>query len=421
MRVELLTIGDELLIGQVLNSNAAWIGEQMNLLGADLLRTVVVGDNLEDIRRELTYSFQSADLVVITGGLGPTHDDVTREALARFFGVDLHLDRSVFEQIRRRFEKKGRQMPESNRTQAMVPDTFQVLPNPVGTAPGLWWEGEQNGGYKLLTVLPGVPHEMKYLLQHEVLPRLRAHKGLKVILHRTILTTGIGESQLQERIGDLSDFLSPDLRLAYLPTSSGVRLRLTAHGHGLETVKQSLDTLEKHLRNRIGSYIFGTNEDTLEGVVGALLRERGLSLAVAESCTGGHVLDRLTNVSGASTYILGGIIAYSNQVKIELLGVDPVILERDGAVSEVVAQQMAQGVRTRLGADIGVSITGIAGPTGGTPEKPVGTIWFGLADQKDTKTVLMNLADDRILNKELAGTAILNIIRRFLTGTGESP
>lgn len=416
MKSIILTIGDELLIGQVVNTNATWLGEQLTLHGIDVLRADTVGDEIDQIEAALARAFDEADLVITTGGLGPTHDDVTKTAVAQFFGVPFRFDEEVFARIEARFTARGVPMPESNRSQAMIPAGFEVLPNPVGTAPGLWFSGEVDGRERMLAVLQGVPHEMKTLFQREVLPRLNGRDGLRAIAHRTLLTAGIGESMLQERIGDLSDLLGQDLRLAYLPGGGTVRLRLTAYGDNAAIVAARLDALEARLRERAGKYIFGTGDETLEAVVGRMLVERGMTIALAESCTGGRVADRLTNVSGASTYVLGAVVAYCNSVKTRLLDVDPVVLEQEGAVSETVARQMARGIRERVGASIGVSTTGIAGPTGGTPDKPVGTVWIGYADAHGEHAVLRRFFDDRILNKELTATAVLDLIRRFLAG-----
>lgn len=412
MRAVILTIGDELLIGQIINTNAAWLGEQLSHSGIDLARIVAVGDDPDELHRELDRSVRDSDLLILTGGLGPTHDDITRNVLSEYFGAELRLDPAVFEDIRRRFQGRGRYMPASNRMQAMVPDGFEVLPNPAGTAPGLLRTATIEGRNRLIVALPGVPHEMKGLFQKEVQPRLNARKDLRTIRHRTLRTAGIGESTLQERIGDLSDILSASLRLAYLPDSSGVRLRMSAFGQSTSEVENMLDRLEDRLRSQLRSYIYGVDEETLENIVGSILRARGLTVAVAESCTGGHVCHQLTNVSGASGYVMGGVVAYSNRVKTEFLGVDAAILAKEGAVSEAVARQMAEGIRKRIGTDIGLSTTGIAGPSGGTPEKPVGSVWIALADDEGTDAVLLHLVKDRILNKELTTTALLDFMRQ---------
>lgn len=414
MKAEILTIGDELLIGQVVNTNAAWLGEHLNEVGADVVRCVTLGDDVDRITAALAHAYEAADLVLITGGLGPTHDDVTREALAAFFETSLRFDAGVFAAIEARFAARGRRMPESNRRQAMVPDGFEVLPNPQGTAPGLWHVHHDGERERMVAVLPGVPHEMEHLVTHAVMPRLRRARGLEVIVHRTLLTTGIGESNLQERVGDVSAHLGPRLRLAYLPSTNGVRLRLTGYGADRAEVNRRLDAFERDLRARIDRYIYGTDDDTLEGAVGALLRARGLTVALAESCTGGLVAHRLTNVPGSSGYVVGGVVAYSNAVKVDLLGVDAGVLRRDGAVSEEVARAMARGVRARLGADIGIATTGIAGPGGGTADKPVGLVWIGYADAHGDHALKLQMGASRTLNKELFAAGVLGVLRRQL-------
>ena len=414
MKATLLTIGDELLIGQVVNTNAAWLGEQLSLLGVELARVVTLGDDEAAMREALEQACTASDLVLLTGGLGPTHDDVTREVLAGYFKAPLQLDPSILEKLRDRFRRRQRVMPESNRRMALVPEGFEVLSNSVGAAPGLWRVDTTHGEERIVVVLPGVPREMKALFEEEVVPRLHRHKKLKVIAHRTLLTAGIGESNLQEQIGDLSDYLGQTLRLAYLPGPGGCRLRLTATGDDRATVEAAIDGLEAHLRERIGSYLYGQDDDSLEVVLGRILAERGLKVAVAESCTGGLVLHRLTNISGSSAYLVGGVVAYANEVKINGLGVEAEALEQHGAVSEVVARQMAQGVRARLHADVGLSTTGVAGPSGGTPDKPVGTVWIGYADDQGETAVLKHFVTNRQMNKALASTAVLDLARRQL-------
>lgn len=411
MRAVIITIGDELLIGQVLNSNAAWLGEQLNLIGIDVVRTAVVGDDLEEIRKVLADALADADIVITTGGLGPTHDDLTREALAESFGVDLRIDEGVFDAVRERFSSRGRRMPESNRRQAMVPEGFAILPNAAGTAPGLWHVDETG---RMLIVLPGVPHEMKGLFTTQVQPLVLGRSDLRVIEHRTLRTAGIGESTLQEKIGDLDDVLPEAVRLAFLPGTAGVRLRLTAFGETRDDVHQALEETERALRERIAQYIYSSSDESLEEVVGRMLLDHDLTIAVAESCTGGHVVHQITNVSGSSAYLIGGVVAYSNQVKTQMLGVDEHVLASNGAVSRQVAEQMAAGVRRRLQADIGVSTTGIAGPTGGSPDKPVGTVWIGYSDKQGTESKLLRLAHERLLNKELTTTLLLEYVRRNL-------
>lgn len=415
MQATVLTIGDELLIGQVRDTNASWLGEQLTLAGVVVRRMATVGDDEKTLQSELRQSLAESDLVVTTGGLGPTGDDRTREAIAGLFGVESALRDEILKDIRERFELRGRAMPESNRCQAMVPAGFEALSNRLGTAPGLWREirqGEAAGS--MLAVLPGVPREMKHLFIEEVLPRVRRRGGLRNIVHLTLRTAGMGESSLQETVGDVSDLLSDTLRLAWLPGPGGVRLRMTAFDGAREEADRRIASLEARLRDRIGEHIYGANDETLEEVVGHMLRERSLTVAVAESCTGGYVAHALTNVPGSSEYVAGGVVAYSNRAKMDMLGVSPDALREHGAVSEKVAAQMAEGARRRLGADLGLSTTGVAGPDGGTAEKPVGTVWIGYADAGGVSARRLQLVRDRLLNKQLAATFLLEKVRKNL-------
>lgn len=414
MKAHLLTIGDELLIGQTTNTNAAWLGEELSLLGVSIERSVTVGDEADRIRRELDRAYADVPLVVTTGGLGPTHDDMTKTVVASYFGKDLVPDPDLLDRIRAYYERRERDMPEKVKSLADMPQDFEKLGNPVGTAPGLWYRDELDGGERILVVLPGVPQEMKAIFNASVRPRLTDRTDLRDVQHRTLQTTGIGESNLQEEIGDLSDVLGGALSLAYLPSTSGVRLRLTARASDPEEAEAHLDRLEERLRQRAGRYIFGSGNDTLEGVLGNMLRDHGLTVATAESATGGFLGHRLTRVGGSSDYFLGGIVAYANAIKQHLLGVSEDTLMAHGAVSKPVAKQMAEGAREALGADIGISTTGIAGPGGGTPEKPVGTVWIGYADGTTTSARRLQFLDDRQLNKELFSTSALEMIRRHV-------
>lgn len=414
MKAHIISIGDELLIGQTVNTNAAWIGQQLSMQGIEVVAVTTIGDAADAIRHALDEAFEHATLVVTTGGLGPTHDDVTKRIVAEYFGRALAESADLMARIRQYYDRSGRDVPDAARQLALVPEGFDLLRNPIGTAPGLWYASEGAGRERLLAVLPGVPQEMKGIMDAAVLPRLKAHGDLQAVQHRTLQTTGIGESSLQEKIEDLVADLEDALHLAYLPSTSGVRLRLSAFGSDAEEAETRLDAFEDRLRERIDTYIFGRGDQRLETVLGELLRERGLTVATAESCTGGFVAHRFTNVSGSSDYFVGSVIAYANGVKVNQLGVDPVALQEEGAVSEAVALQMAHGVRQRLDADIGVATTGIAGPSGGTPEKPVGTIWLGYADAQGERAVRLQFAQDRQLNKELFSTSALELVRRQL-------
>ena len=410
MKAQIITVGDELLIGQVVNTNAAWMGEQLSARGATITRMLTVADTEEAIKEALRTAWRDADLVLVTGGLGPTHDDLTRESVASFFNLSMLVDPKIVDRIEARYRQRGVPMPEKNLKQAMVPEGFEVLDNAVGTAPGLWFVRDQ----KMLALVPGVPSEMRYLLEIEVFPRLVSHRKLKAIRHRTLLTVGIGESTLQEKLIGLHDWLVDGCSLAYLPANGGVRLRISVEGPDRKSVFVRVQQFEAYLRKQLGNYIYGSDSETLEGAVGALLKEQGCSLATAESCTGGLIGDRITNVPGSSAYFMGGIIAYSNEAKMNRLGVSSEALADEGAVSEEVALQMARGVRTCFGADIGVSSTGIMGPAGGSSKKPVGTVWIACVYPGGEHTRLLQIQKDRIENKSYTATSVLNMVRMVL-------
>ena len=414
MNAHLLTIGDELLIGQTTNTNAAWLGERLSRLGVQVERTVTVGDDPTTMRAELRRAVRQARLTIVTGGLGPTHDDVTREVLTDVFEAPLRTDEAILDRIRRYYERRGRQMPPSAPALAQVPEGFETLDNPVGAAVGLWFAGTVEGADRLVAVLPGIPQEMKGIFESAVEPRLEAEEDVYAVAHRTLVTSGIGESALQERLGDLSDLLGDELGLAYLPSTSGVRLRLTATNGNTTAAQEALDRLEARVRDRAGEHVIGTGDVELEEVLGRQLREAGRTIATAESATGGLIGHRLTDVSGSSDYYEGSVVAYANRVKQSILGVREDTLAEYGAVSEPVAVQMATGVRDALDVDVGVATTGIAGPTGGTAEKPVGTVWLGYADPVRTRAVRRQFVEDRSLNKALFATAALDLVRRRL-------
>jgi nicotinamide-nucleotide amidase len=428
VQAHLLTIGDEILIGQTTDSNAAWLGEQLALMGADVTGAQTVRDTPAAIRRGLERGFEEADVVLTTGGLGPTHDDLTKTVVADFFGVDLEQNADIMERIERYYFQTDRDVPEAVRSLAAVPAGFDLLENPVGTAPGLFYEETSAGstgsddsqGGRMVVVLPGVPQEMKRVMEASGLPRLRERgTGLGRVAHRTLQTTGIVESSLQEKVKDVASDLADGQSLAYLPSTGGVRLRLTARAdaNGQDEVQRKLDALEERLRARINKYVYGTGGDELEAVVGGLLAERGRTVALAESATGGLAAHRLTQTSGASAYFQGGIVAYANRAKTELLSVEPATLEAYGAVSEATARAMAEGARERFGASYGLSTTGVAGPTGGTDATPVGTVCVGCAAPGGgARAVRLRFTQDRQLNKELFSTVLLETLRREILG-----
>ncbi|WP_420454377.1 competence/damage-inducible protein A [Rubrivirga sp.] len=410
----LLTVGDEILLGQIVNTNAAWLGERLAEVGVDVRRSETVGDDIGVIAGALDRAYRDgAALVVVTGGLGPTHDDVTKAAVARVFGRELEVRPDVLGWIEARYTTRGRTMPAVGRIMAEVPAGFDALPNPKGTAPGLWGERVLDGRRQLVAVMPGVPHEMEAISEGSVLPRLVALQDA-VVLSRTLRTVGTGESDLAAMIGEIVGALPDDLTLAYLPSLGEVRVRVTARGADRDAARRDLDTATDAIRDVLGTTVYGEGATTLEAVVHGMLRERGLRLAVAESCTGGAISARLTAVPGASASFLGGVTAYSNESKVDLLGVPAEVIEAEGAVSEPVALALAASARARFGADVGVATTGVAGPTGGTPDKPVGTVWVAFDRAETSRAVRLQFTTDRAVNVALSATAALDLVRRQL-------
>jgi len=369
--LEVVTVGTELLLGFTVDSNSAEIGRQLARVGIRVGRRTSVPDHAGAIRDAVGAALRRSRVALVTGGLGPTRDDITKHAVAGLFGAPLEFRDDIWQELVERWARLGRRLAESNRTQAMVPRGATVLPNRWGTAPGLWLEG----GPGLVIMLPGVPREMRGLLEHEVVPRLAAQAGPRVIRSRTLRTTGIPESSLSDRVGSIEGELAP-VTLAYLPSLEGVDLRLTCWDLEPEEADLRLAAAVERLRQAAGSHVYGEEDADLAAVVLDAARRTGRTLAVAESCTGGLVGGRLTAVPGSSDVFLGGVIAYHNEAKRTLLGVPADVLEREGAVSEATARLMAEGVAQRLAASAAVAVTGIAGPAGGSPEKPVGTICF---------------------------------------------
>lgn len=413
MKAYLISIGDELLIGQTINTNVAYIGSALSDLSIEVIETSVVGDNLDSIISELQKASSMADLIVITGGLGPTHDDVTRSAIVKYFNTELVQNNEVLEDIQTFFSKRGRAVTELNASQALVPKIAIPIRNKRGTAPGMWIE--QQG--KIYIVMPGVPYEMKGMMEDFVIPKLsEMTKGNGSVIKKLILqTTGIPESTLFERLGNLDELLL-GAKMAFLPNQYGVKLRITVTEKDDQITASRLNEIEQKIRTKVGRYIYARGEETLEEVIGKILSDRGLTLAVAESCTGGEICTRITNVSGSSKYFERGIVTYSNASKVELLKVNEDTLAEHGAVSSEVAMQMAEGVRAVSGTDIGISTTGILGPTGATTNKPVGLVYIGYCDEKVCTARKFLFGDDRILNKQRATQAALEMLRRQLLG-----
>ena len=401
MNATIITIGDEILIGQIVDTNSVSIAKHLNSIGIVITSKLSIGDNKSAIVENLTAAMKSSDIVIVTGGLGPTKDDITKHTLAQMFDSELEYNATEGEHIRQLLERRGIPFTELNRGQAMLPKCCTVLHNAHGTAPGMWFDTPRGGA---LISLPGVPFEMEHLMEDEVIPRLKERYTLQSIVHSTLITRGIPESLLAERIESWEDALPNYLHLAYLPAPNVVRLRLSAYEVDKEVATSEIAHQFDLLREIIGDNIVGFEGATMEQHIHRILTERGTTLAVAESCTGGTIAAKFTAMAGASTYFLGGIVAYANEVKESILGVDPVSLACFGAVSEVVALEMAEGVRRATGADYAIATTGIAGPGGGTKHKPVGTVWMAVATPEGSRAVMRNSGTDRgqIINRASA-------------------
>lgn len=410
MKAEIITIGDEILIGQIVDTNSAWIAEQFNLNGIEIYQITSVHDNHLHILEALKKAEEKTDLVIITGGLGPTKDDITKNALCEYFDTRLVFHEPTFENIKTRFTKLNIDMNKLNLDQALVPETCTVLPNKAGTAPGLWFEKNNT----CFVSVPGVPFEMKYLVEAEILPRLRASGKTKAIFHKTVLTQGIPESMLAIQLEQWEDELPVHIKLAYLPSPTGVRLRLSAMGTDENLLRGQVEDEIGKLQQIIPGNIYGYNNETMAEVIGRMLVEKGKTLAVAESCTGGYISHLVTSVPGSSKYFKGGVTAYSNAVKQNQLGVNESSLVEFGAVSEQVAKEMAQGVKKTLQTDFAVATTGIAGPDGGTPEKPVGTVWIAVAGEKKVFATKFVFGDNRERNIVRSAQTALQILRRII-------
>ena len=416
IRAEIITIGDEILYGQIVDTNSQWISKELDKIGVKTVRKTTVSDSELDILGALSESTTRADIILITGGLGPTSDDLTKPCLAKFFQCDLALNQQALKEVQLIFTKIGRELTETNRQQAYLPTKCSVVTNRVGTAPGMWF---QKQGIVYVS-MPGVPHEMKTMMTEQVLPKLQTIFRTPAIYHKIIKTIGIGESWLADKIESWEKKLPPHIKLAYLPGLGEVKLRLTAVGDDKTGLAYEVDQQIENLKLLAGKHIYGYDKDTLPTVVGNLLRDLNLTIASAESCSGGSVAQAITSVAGSSDYFMGSIVAYQNRLKESLLGVKPATLNNHGAVSEPTILEMAEGIRKRLKVDIGVSTSGIAGPGGGSDEKPVGTVWVAYVDEKNKITKKLSLYKDRAINIKLTTQAVLNLVRqRLLKMDGE--
>jgi len=410
MQAEIITIGDEILIGQVVDTNSAWIGQKLNHIGISVKQISSISDDRNDILSTLRAAVNRADLVIITGGLGPTKDDITKKTLADYFEVGFKRDEGTLEQVKTLFERFKAPLLPVNIAQADVPENCLVLPNKNGTAPGMWFEDED----KLIISLPGVPFEMKYLMEEEVIPRIQQQFKLPYIVHLTMLTAGIGESFLAEKISAIEDILPKHIKLAYLPKLGQVRLRLSAHGTDKIALENEVNLIASEIKKLIAPYLISDTDIPIEKVILDFMDKKNLKLAIAESCTGGYLAHQITQHPGCSSVFAGSAVAYSYDMKESMLDVKHETLTQHGAVSAEVVEEMARGVINRYQADYSVSISGIAGPDGGMPEKPVGTVWIAVANKTKTLSRKFQFGNKRNENIERSAISALIMLHKLL-------
>ncbi|PCJ00128.1 MAG: competence/damage-inducible protein A [Flavobacteriales bacterium] len=410
MNLDIISIGDELLIGQTLNTNAFWISKELNKIGFTIRQQITIADTETAILTALETALSKSDVVIFTGGLGPTSDDLTMPALNKYFGGSLMRDDKVYQHIKKMITSRGFEMNRNNQNQALVPDNCRVIYNANGTAPGLWFEKEG----KVVIAMPGVPYEMKAMVTDEVIPKLKEQFDLPEIINQMVYTQGMPESMLAERIFDWENNLPETIKLAYLPSPGRVKLCLSSTGTDRGKLQHNINVEIEKLAQLIPQYIYSADNEDIATVVGELLRKNKLTLATAESCTGGYIAHLITRIAGSSDYYKGSVIAYSNEVKINELSVNADDIDKYGAVSEQVVQQMAVGVKNKMNTDYAIAISGIAGPTGGTDQKPVGTVWIALATPKGTVAKKHVFGKQRDVNIERAAITALGVLRKEL-------
>jgi len=410
-QASIITIGDELLIGQVIDTNSAWMAQQLNIAGIKVLRRVAVGDAWEEIWKALDEESKHVDIILITGGLGPTADDITKPLLNKYFNGKLIVDEGALQNVKHIFEKVlNRPMIESNLKQAEVPDTCKVIQNKRGTAPGMWFEKEG----KVFVSMPGVPFEMKGMMNDFVIPELSTHFIFPHITHRTLLTVGIGESFLAEKIKEFETALPTQIKLAYLPNYGMVRLRLTSVGFDRIAVEKEIQEYFETLQQLVKDYLVTDLDEPMEKVTGKLLIARNKTVSTAESCTGGYIAHLLTTIPGSSAFYVGSVVSYSYKAKEDLLNVSKSVLETKGAVSEDVVIQMAKGALASIQSDYVIAVSGIMGPDGGLPDKPVGTVWIAVGNKNNIEAQKLYFRFDRERNTQLTATNALNMLRKFI-------
>lgn len=410
MKAEIITIGDEILIGQIIDTNSSWLGQELSKLGILVTHRTSVSDQKKAIIDALNAAQKRADIIILTGGLGPTKDDVTKHTLCEYFNTELVVNEKILEWVSEIFRTRKLPMINSNKNQAMVPKNCEVLFNRSGTAPGMWFDEND----KIFISMPGVPFEMKVIFEEECISRLKQKFSLPTIIHRTIQTCSIGESFLAKKIEAWENDLPPHIKLAYLPSVGQVRLRLSGYGDNEIQLNNEITIIIKKLYELAGEYIFGEEEDTLQKVVGDLLKIKNKTLSTAESCTGGFVAHLITSVSGSSNYYLGSIVSYDNKIKMQELGVTEATLKSVGAVSEECVKQMANGIREKFNSDYAISTSGVAGPDGGTSEKPVGTVWIAISSKNKTIAQQFNMGDNRDRTIQRTALQSLDMLRKMI-------
>ncbi|MBA2250948.1 MAG: CinA family nicotinamide mononucleotide deamidase-related protein [Chitinophagaceae bacterium] len=414
VEASIITIGDELLIGQVVDTNSAWIAQELNKAGIFVKRRVSVGDSWEEIWKALDEESRHANIILITGGLGPTSDDITKPLLCKYFNAQMVVNKAALENVKYLFETIfKRPVTDVNLKQAEVPDVCTVIQNKRGSAPGMWFEKNGNDGEIIFISMPGVPHEMKGMME-EVVPMLKNKFVLPVIIHKTLLTAGIGESALAEKIKDFESALPSTIRLAYLPASGMVRLRLSTSGYEKEEIVSSIQSHFENLKSLVNEYLVTDEDEPLEKKIGKLLMAKNKTMATAESCTGGYIAHLITSHAGASKYFKGSVIGYDNSVKENILMVASQTLQTAGAVSKETVEEMLSGVLKNIRADYAIAVSGIMGPDGGTLEKPIGTVWIAAGNSKSVVTQKLNLRFDRMRNIQLTTVYALNLLRKFI-------
>ena len=413
MLAEIITIGDEILIGQIVDTNSAWIARKLNSIGIRIKQISSVSDDKQHILNALAEAHQRADIILITGGLGPTKDDITKKTLAGYFGVDLVENKAALENVENIFKRlrgPSTQLLEVNKQQALVPANCEVILNANGTAPGMWFNYEG----RIYMSMPGVPHEMMYMMDDSVIPKLKSSLDLPFIVHKTILTAGEGESYLAEKIADIEDLLPPYIKLAYLPKLGQVRLRLSAYGKDEALLKREVDEYTAKIVERVGRSVVAEEDITLEKAILNYMAEKELTLSTAESCTGGYIAHLITQHPGSSKVFFGGAVSYSYELKESILGVKNETLWQHGAVSRETVTEMVEGALLNFKSDYAIAVTGIAGPDGGTPEKPVGTVWIGVANAQKTVVKKFTFGNKRQQNIERTAIAALNMLHLLL-------